>query len=422
MSEQYGLTKVQAELLHIMEAFMEGKTEYELPDTIDGKEIEELYRLSAVHKIASIVYEMIWRAPQLSGEESALLAMRWKQMALRDVMMQVQRTEGFLRLYRRLCDNGLKPLVVKGIVCRNLYAKPDYRVSGDEDVLLRPEEFEACDRIMREEGFQRKELPAEGLPHEVPYLNSKNGVYIELHLSLFPEESGAYGHLNREFVGVHDRCICEKIQGTKVWTLHPTDHLYYLICHSFKHFLHSGFGIRQVSDIMMLAKHYGEQIDWAYIAGRLKELRMDMFFCGLLQIGERYLGMSGKEIGISDEITWPGTDCSALLMDLLDSGIFGDSSMERKHSSNMTLAAVKKGKKDTVASLGSSLFPPISYMKRGYPWLERYPWLLPTAWIMRCIQYLKRGKHGSRLGNEEENSVEIGMNRVELLRQYHIID
>ena len=88
----------------------------------------------------------------------------------------------------------------------------------------------------------------------------------------------------------------------------------------------------------------------------------------------------------------------------------------------MTLAAVKKGKKDTVASLGSSLFPPISYMKRGYPWLERYPWLLPTAWIMRCIQYLKRGKHGSRLGNEEENSVEIGMNRVELLRQYHIID
>ena len=122
MSEQYRLTKVQTELLHIMEAFMEGKTEYALPDTIDGKALEELYRLSAVHKIASIVYEMIWRAPQLSGEESALLAMRWKQMALRDVMMQVQRTEGFLRLYRRLCDNGLKPLVVKGIVCRNLYA------------------------------------------------------------------------------------------------------------------------------------------------------------------------------------------------------------------------------------------------------------------------------------------------------------
>lgn len=422
MSESYRLSEVQTEMLHIMGAFMQGKTEYTLPATLDEKAIGELFRLSSVHKIASIVYEMIWRAPQFQEEESRMMAMRWKQMAFREVMMQVQRTEGFLKLYRRLCESGLKPLVVKGIVCRNLYAKPDYRVSGDEDVLLRPEEFERCDRMMLEEGFQRQELPAEGLPHEIPYLNPKNGVYIELHLSLFPEESSAYGHLNREFEGVHDRCVCERIQDTDVWTLHPTDHLYYLICHSFKHFLHSGFGIRQVSDIMMMAKHYGAQIDWDYIAERLKELRMDRFFCGLLQIGEIYFEVSKKDAGIPERIPWPDTDCRALLVDLLDSGIFGDSSMERKHSSNMTLAAVKKGKKDTVASLGSSLFPGISYMKRGYPWLEKYPWLLPAVWVMRCVQYLKRGRQSGGPGNEEENSIEIGMNRVELLRQYHIID
>lgn len=33
-------------------------------------------------------------------------------------------------------------LTVKGIICRELYPKPDYRISGDEDILVDKTQFE----------------------------------------------------------------------------------------------------------------------------------------------------------------------------------------------------------------------------------------------------------------------------------------
>ena len=171
--------------------------------------------------------------------------------------------------------------------------------------------------------------------------------------------------------------------------------------------------------MVMMAEHYGEQIDWDYIYGRLQELRMEVFWNGLVEIGREYLGFSYEKAHYPVSLQKMHVNCDHLLLDLLDSGIYGDSTAERKHSSNITLAAAESWKKDTVASMKASLFPGKDYMKRGYPWLERYPWLLPVAWGMRIVGYLKNKRKNSK---EEPSGVEIGMNRVELLREYDIID
>lgn len=410
------LTALQEEFLKILESFMHGKT-YHLPEAFT--QIEELYQIAGIHKMTAAVYEQIRGEALLQQPEYINLVRSFKGYTMREVMMQMQRADGFLRIYEKMCAQGVRPLVVKGIICRNLYEKSDYRVSGDEDILVRKEDFTVCDAILVAEGFQREELDTEHLPQEIPYINPQNGVYIEMHFDLFAEESGAYGHLNKEFEDAYATCIAEDIQGRTVWTLHPTLHLFYLICHSLKHFLHGGFGIRQVCDMVMMAEHYGEQIDWDYIYGRLQELRMEVFWNGLVEIGREYLGFSYEQAHYPASLQKIHVNCDHLLLDLLDSGIYGDSTMERKHSSNITLAAAESGKKDTVASVKASLFPGKDYMKRGYPWLERYPWLLPVAWGMRIVGYLKNKRKNSK---EEPSGVEIGMSRVELLREYDIID
>lgn len=410
------LTALQEEFLKILESFMHGKT-YHLPEAFT--QIEELYQMAGIHKMTAAVYEQIRGEALLQQPEYTNLARSFKGYTMREVMMQMQRADGFLRIYEKMCAQGVRPLVVKGIICRNLYEKSDYRVSGDEDILVRKEDFAVCDAILVAEGFRREEPDTEHLPQEIPYINPQNGVYIEMHFDLFAEESGAYGHLNKEFEDAYATCIAEDIQGRTVWTLHPTLHLFYLICHSLKHFLHGGFGIRQVCDMVMMAEHYGEQIDWDYIYGRLQELRMEVFWNGLVEIGREYLGFSYEKAHYPVSLQKIHVNCEHLLLDLLDSGIYGDSTAERKHSSNITLAAAESGKKDTMASVKASLFPGKDYMKRGYPWLERYPWLLPVAWGMRIVGYLKNKRKNSK---EEPSGVEIGMNRVELLREYDIID
>ena len=39
-------------------------------------------------------------------------------------------------LFDKMRQNGLTPLIVKGIVCRDLYPNPDLRTSNDEDLYI----------------------------------------------------------------------------------------------------------------------------------------------------------------------------------------------------------------------------------------------------------------------------------------------
>ena len=51
-----------------------------------------------------------------------------------------------------------------------------------------------------------------------------------------------------------------------------TDHLLYLILHALKHFLYSGFGIRQVCDIALFSERYRDEIDWSRVKTELQSV------------------------------------------------------------------------------------------------------------------------------------------------------
>ena len=114
--------------------------------------------------------------------------------------------------------------------------------------------------------------------------------------------------------------------------------------------------------MVMMAKHYTTRIDWREIQDKLAQLRMDTFFSALAKIGREYLGCSWEKTGYVDD-TQESVDCMPLLVDLLEGGVYGGSTMERRHSANMTLEAARRGKKATASSVWSSLFPGVSYMK-----------------------------------------------------------
>ena len=74
-----------------------------------------------------------------------------------------------------------------------------------------------------------------------------------------------------------------------------------------------------------------------------------------------------------------------MLDDLLSSGVYGDATMSRKHSSTMTLNAVSADKQGRQAkrSVLRTLFPKLESMTGRYPYLRQKPYLLPVAWASR---------------------------------------
>ena len=61
---------------------------------------------------------------------------------------QIRRTQAFAAVYQDLLIQGIRPVVVKGLVCRELYPSPEQRISGDEDLLLDPESFFRCVKLL----------------------------------------------------------------------------------------------------------------------------------------------------------------------------------------------------------------------------------------------------------------------------------
>ena len=380
----------------------------------------QLFQMAQAHHVLPMIFEATY-ACQAARNADPRLMMMAKRQTMHSVMMQAMKTEEFLALMKHLKAQGLTPCVVKGIACRSLYPNPDHRLSGDEDVLIPPQQAQRCHEAMLAFGMQMCEPEQDReAAYEIPYGKPGSPIYIELHKSLFPPENDAYGDLNRFFESVHVRTVELAVGNVMLTTMNPTDHFFYLICHSFKHFLHSGFGLRQVCDIVLYANRWGSEIDWARVKSSCEEIHALGFTRALLKIGKVHFGFDSETACLPDEWEIECIDEEPMLEDLLSSGIYGDATMSRKHSSTMTLSAVtadKQGKR-AKRNVLRTLFPKLSAMKGRYPYLKKRPYLLPIAWASRIFSYARRkGKHS----DDAAESLRIASERIELMRKYGIV-
>ena len=133
----------------------------------------------------------------------------------------------------------------------------------------------------------------------------------------------------------------------------------------------------------------------------LEQLSLDCLVWNLMDLGIRYLGLDPQ--AVPEPPRSLRADSEALLLDMLDAGVFGSSTMERKHSSRMTIQAASAQSR-RAGTLWTALFP---------------PWLLPAAWCARGFGYLREGKDA---GGRAATAARIGRQRLELLEQYGLLN
>ena len=400
------MERIHSAFLKIMHSAMQGETLRSF-EGLTAEDWKELFTLAEIHRVLPLVYQTVYAVPEL-GDTAAV-----RSRVRRLVMLQTMKTAEFLELYEKFRAEGIVPVVVKGMLCRRLYPQPDLRLSDDEDILIPPEQFEKAHRILTDFGMYTKD--DFDLSGELDYYRTNSTLYVELHRSLFPSDSEAYGAWNRFFDGLYEQTVM--IDGVR--SLCHTDHLMYLLCHAFKHFLHSGFGVRQVCDIVLYANAYGREIDWERLYRNCCEIKGEVFTAALFQIGAKHLGFDPEKACYPALWQKIETDETAMLEDLLAGGIYGSATMDRRHSSGITLSAVtadRQGKK-AKASLKSTLFPSAKSLEGRFPYLKKHPCLLPAAWVVRIAKYGRE----MLAGKSAAESVKIGSRRVELLREYKVI-
>lgn len=351
--------------------------------------LRQLAAKAAAHHLLPLFYEAAYKLPQGEALTPAAPAVR------QQVMTQALRTQQLEALYRQLAEKGLRPLVVKGYVCRKLYPLEDHRPSSDEDLFIGAD-FLRCCEALEELGYVTYD-PEDA--YERTYRSPQTGLCIELHRHLFDPDSQAYGSWNRFFAEAEAHAA----ECCGLSTLCPTEHMLYLLLHAFKHFLHSGFGVRQLCDIVLFADRYRDNIQWESIEAALVQLRADRFAAALFALGEIYWRIPAP--------LHRDTDPEPLLADLMAAGVYGGSSVARKRTGNITLVAAAGQKSGHSLR---ALFPPRSSLTGRFPYLKKHPWLLPWAWLCRILTY--------KNNRDSAATLQLGKQRLALLKLYGIIE
>ncbi|MDU5920577.1 MAG: nucleotidyltransferase family protein [Clostridiales bacterium] len=408
------MEKTNLEFLSLLKSSL--KNEKYDGEKIDFEDLVYIYKMSEIHHVVPMIYNATYNEDFFKECDANFQAM-FKSSAFRYIFSQIQRTNHFLEVYKKLSEKNIKILVSKGIIFRNMYNNPDDRISSDEDILIKKENYEKVKEFFLSEGF---EFIDKG--EECAYFSKSTGLCIEVSTSLFSHESKAYGHLNKLFEDVFEKSIKINIDKIDILTLSHEQHLIYIVFHNMKHFLTGGFGIRQVADFSKYIETYGEYINWEKFWSDLKDLNYDTFALNLIEISLKYLGFNDDKITYPDNITSFDElknsqkyyiNSESLINDILDAGVFGASTMDRKHTALMTLDAVEDKKKSNRLK---AVFPNVNYLKDNYTYLQKYPILLPVAWGQRILSYLKKNKTSSYI-----NTMELGKQRIELLKEYKII-
>ena len=108
-----------------------------------------------------------WRVLSETARKQNLLPLFFEAAAVRDdyrnsgvfekdqmdtfgmVAAQIQRSNAFLETYKKITEQGIFPIVMKGIVCRQLYGKlGEHRPSADEDLLVEIKDFPKVKEIL----------------------------------------------------------------------------------------------------------------------------------------------------------------------------------------------------------------------------------------------------------------------------------
>lgn len=335
------------------------------------------------------------------------------------VFGQMERSRVFLELYEGLAREGLRPIVMKGICCRQLYGSyRDHRPSGDEDLLIKKEEFPAVKRVLEQRGFraEQEETTEEQLEQlqEVTFEGGEPSLHLEVHLNPMGKENHQRREMNRWFEPVFERTGAMEIDGVPLRVMNHTDHFLYLLLHTFRHFCSGGFGLRQAMDILLYQEAYEGEMDWNYLESAFTQLGLEGFFGDLIWIGNQMLGFSLKE---------RQTRCpEELLEDMMRTGIFGNDTQEQRTAGQMTMAAVSGagiGRRGKLRLLFRTAFPEKARMIDLHPELVEKGWLLPVWWIQRWGRFLKHNQE--RGGGLAAESIRISRHRQKLLKSYGVL-
>lgn len=234
------LNSEETELCKILSLALHGKKSFDSDRKIDWN---ALMQVAEKHKVLSFLFDILEEA-DLPQTQRMILEQKGQQT--------VQQSYRLLFLSKsiieELKEHGIDAILLKGSGVAAFYPVPEYRKSGDVDILMKnKEEAERACEILEKHGFHKKEHQAAN--HHIA-CTGVDGIEVELHVTLAEafdsEKTNAY--LQQCQASFFENRKLQDVMGVTFNLATDAYQAFYLLLHMLQHFLRAGFGLKLLCD------------------------------------------------------------------------------------------------------------------------------------------------------------------------------
>lgn len=350
----------------------------ELPEDID---FEQLFAFGKSHGVENMLYVGL-RDLHIDVPEETM--QKFKTAYEMQIMVEATQALELEAISEAFEEAGIDHVPLKGSVIKYLYPMPDYRKSGDIDILIRPEDEKEVKRILLNNGYtvdEHDDMEIHDGYRKPPFL------LVEIHTKLVEKNNRSFEFLSH----IWDNALPKK--DTEHCCELDKETLYvFTVAHLCKHIKNSGAGIKFICDIWLLKKeiNFNEQL----LSKMLLEAKLSEFERMASELAEYWFGESSQ----------CAEDTDVLQQFVLTSGCFGNKEnhkaiRESDIDNNAFDVTVYRAKR-----IINNIFVPYSDMKRTYPILKKVCILLPVMWVVRVID---KALHEKSIREMAQTSIRI---------------
>ena len=355
----------------------------------DNVDWNELINLSRKHKIEGLIYSALNKSRLLENIDEDKVKDLKKEVFFTGVT-QISNMSKLEKVFNEFSKENVPVIVLKGLVVREYYPQPEQRSMSDADIFVKAKDLNKSKKILIDLGYT--EIDAEA-SHHIKYIKSGYPM-IELHWHVMKRD-GFSDELDLFEDDIWDRTIEVKVKGAKVLSLGYEDLALHLCMHMAAHLAASGFGVRQIADLVLLVEKKGHLIDWTLFINKAEEFGFKKFIIIMFKICNILFSMDiPKEMAvykIDDEEMF-----ESLISTIFDGGVYGKKDMASNFANQV--AFNYKGK-DSNATIGAIrryfrfIFPSIETMSDKYSYARKIRILTPIAWIHHLFSGIFRKEY-----------------------------
>lgn len=368
------MNNTQRQFVDILSASIRGKNITNVYENVNWNEILDL---AGSHKVEGIIYSGLNKSKLNKYVEVEKLE-QLKRSTFNTGIGQLRHIKNLSNVFSKFNEENIPVIVLKGLVVREFYPRPEQRSMCDADILVHKKDVERAKFLLIEMGYIFLE------DHEASHHIALSHPYypmVEIHWHLFKRD-GFSSELGNFEKLIWKDAIKIKVGDAEVISLGYEDLALHLCMHMASHLAATGFGVRQLCDLVLLVESKGQEINWDKFIMKSRMYGFEKFCLIMFVLCNKLFGM---DVPSELNINRVGNKryIYALINEILESGVHGKSDMTSRFGNQLAFNFEDKDNNVTLGAIKRYLtfiFPKVYSMSDKYGYAKKFKVLTPVAW------------------------------------------